>query len=199
MKTFRRSRNAPGVLQCVDLTARQVRALPRIPSGFTTDAVYHLVRRESDDGVSWDLRLAEGRAFTKVYDNGNPREWLDPYFGETPEGRVRYIGVERDGAVLGLVTFTESHWNDTIWLMDIRVREEARGEGAGSALMAEMQERARLSGVRGIWLETQINNVPALRFYRKHGFRISGFNDHLYANDDLERQDIALYMFWERR
>ncbi|MBV9281740.1 MAG: GNAT family N-acetyltransferase, partial [Chloroflexi bacterium] len=49
----------------------------------------------------------------------------------------------------------------------------------------------------GIAVETQINNYPAVSFYRKHGFEISGFNDHLYSNDDLARQDVALFLFRE--
>jgi ribosomal protein S18 acetylase RimI-like enzyme len=197
MSPFRRARGDDD-LRCTDLTLQQVRALPHIASGFTTDVVYNLRRSETESGMSWSMERVEGQRFVKVYDNGDPREWLDPYFGETPAQRLRFRGADREGEVLGLVTYCEMSWNDTVWLMDIRVRDSARRNGVGSALMSDLQATASLLGVRGIWLETQINNVPAIEFYRRNGFRISGFNDRLYENDDLDRQDVALYMFWER-
>jgi ribosomal protein S18 acetylase RimI-like enzyme len=47
-------------------------------------------------------------------------------------------------------------------------------------------------------VETQSTNYPALSFYRKHGFRVAGFNDRLYTDDDLEDGEVALFLFWQR-
>lgn len=179
-----------------ELTLDQVRALC-IPSGFETDTVYVLDRTESDKGLTWHL-TSRDTPYRKVYDSGDARSWLEPYFEEVPASRLRFLGAGPPDRVDGLVTWSQSHWNDTFWLIDIRVRPDVRRRGIGSALLRDLQNRARRRRVRGISVETQINNVPAVTFYRRHGFHLSGFNDHLYENDDLQHGDVALYLFWER-
>jgi ribosomal protein S18 acetylase RimI-like enzyme len=47
-----------------------------------------------------------------------------------------------------------------------------RGRGAGSALIAAVQEVARSTGCRRLWLVTTNDNLPALRFYQKRGFHL---------------------------
>src|SRR5260370_25866720 len=94
------------------------------------------------------------------------------------------------GEVRGLVTWQKVAWNDTVWLVDIRTRREDRRSGVGSALLENLKSHTATLHARGISVETQINNYPAIRFYRKHGFELSGFNDHLYTNRDLEKQDV---------
>jgi ribosomal protein S18 acetylase RimI-like enzyme len=183
--------------ECVDLTSDQVYSLPPIPSGYTTEVVYVLRRSLRPPEFVWMLVLADTEPFTKVYDAGDPKDWLEPYFAEVRAESTRFIGASLRGQIASLLTYAESTWNNTFWLVDIRVRGEARRTGLGSALLGELKGRARREGVRGISVETQINNVPAINFYRKHGFEISGFNDHYYENDDLERQDVALFLFWE--
>jgi ribosomal protein S18 acetylase RimI-like enzyme len=55
----------------------------------------------------------------------------------------------------------------------------------------------RTEDLRGIFVETQVQNYPAICFYRHHGFEIAGFNDHLYSTSDLEVGDVALFLFRE--
>jgi ribosomal protein S18 acetylase RimI-like enzyme len=183
--------------ECVDLTLEQVYSLPPIPSGYTTSVVYVLRRSLRPPEFVWMLVLADTEPFTKVYDAGDPKDWLEPYFAEVRGESTRFIGASLHGHTAGLLTYAETTWNNTLWLVDIRVRDDARRGGVGTALLEALKQRAHQEGVRGISVETQINNVPAINFYRKHGFEISGFNDHYYENDDLERQDVALFLFWE--
>lgn len=182
---------------CLDLTREQVYSLPPIPSGYTTEVVYVLRRSLRPPEFVWMLVLADTEPFTKVYDAGDPKDWLEPYFAEVRAEGTRFIGASLHDQIAGLLTYAETTWNNTFWLVDIRVQGEARRGGVGSTLLSALKGRARREGVRGISVETQINNVPAINFYRKHGFEMSGFNDHYYENDDLERQDVALFLFWE--
>lgn len=46
------------------------------------------------------------------------------------------------------------------------------GQGIGSALMTAVEEVARASGCRSIWLVTTNDNLNALRFYQKRGYRL---------------------------
>jgi len=86
-----------------------------------------------------------------------------------------------------------------MWLLDIRVREDVRRRGVGASLLGHLQQVAGRQRLRGILVETQSNNFPAVRFYQKQGFELVGFNDHLYTNDDTGRDDVALFLFWETR
>jgi ribosomal protein S18 acetylase RimI-like enzyme len=137
------------------------------------------------------------RPFSKHYDGGDVDEWLASYTETMPLDALRFLAAERAGHVEGLLTWRHLDWNHTIWLVDIRARADRRRRGVGSALVEHLKRVARRERVRGISVETQLNNYPAIQFYVKHGFRISGFDDHLYTNADYDTQDIATFLFWE--
>ena len=48
-----------------------------------------------------------------------------------------------------------------------------RFQGVGSALVTAVQELARSAGCRRLWVVTTNDNVDALRFYQRRGFRLS--------------------------
>jgi ribosomal protein S18 acetylase RimI-like enzyme len=49
---------------------------------------------------------------------------------------------------------------------------DPRGAGIGSRLMDEVIGASRMSGCRTIWLTTTNDNLDALRFYQRRGFRL---------------------------
>ena len=55
----------------------------------------------------------------------------------------------------------------------IAVKEEARGGGAGSALLQAAIDWFVSNGVASVTVATQLRNVPALRFYGRAGLTIS--------------------------
>jgi putative acetyltransferase len=73
---------------------------------------------------------------------------------------------ERDGALLGFVT-VDPHSG---YLDQIVVAPEAWG----SALAAALLDAAKRSAPRGLVLHVNQDNARAIRFYRKHGFVVSG-------------------------
>lgn len=187
-----------GPVECRTLSLSEVRGLRSIPSGYVTSRVYDVVREEDEDHVRWTLTESElRRPFSKLYDNGRVDEWLASYGDAGPPDALRFEGAFEAQDLAGLLTWRPMDWNETVWLVDLRVREECRGRGVGSTLVGFLQDETRRMGMRGIMVETQTTNVPAISFYRKHGFAISGVNDHLYSNRDLERQEVALLLFWE--
>jgi ribosomal protein S18 acetylase RimI-like enzyme len=187
------------VISCRELTLSQVRALPRMPSGYVTDRVFRVTRDPDDGDIGWRVHeVVLDRPLEKVYDDGDVDDWLDSYQEAAEPGSMRFIGAFDANRLVGLVTWTHYKWNNTFWLADIRVRNDRKRSGAGSQLMKSLQREASRSHARGIRLETQINNYPAIRFYRKHGFEPCGLDDHLYSNEDLAKQDVALFLFWER-
>jgi GNAT superfamily N-acetyltransferase len=198
VKRATRGENEP-TITCQALTLADVKRLPRIPSGYDTDRVFRVSRDVDPQPVSWRLyeeRLL--RPFSKVYDDGDVEDWLDSYEESAGVGSMRFIGAFAGSELVGLATWTHSNWNNTVWLADIRVKRARLRLGVGSQLMAGVKREAVKTRVRGIRVETQITNYPAIQFYRWHGFAPSGLDDHLYSNRDLANQEVALFLFWER-
>lgn len=65
-------------------------------------------------------------------------------------------------------------------LWDIRVMPTVRHRGVGSALLAASESWARARGARVLMVETQNTNVPACRFYAKHGFVLGAVHRGAY-------------------
>ncbi len=187
----------PGVV-CRAITLREVRRLEPIESGFETDHVFRLQCERNDAGFTWVLREETlPRPYVKHYDSGHVGDWLTLYTDSAKPEDFCFVAALVGERVEGFLTWRYLRWNHTVWLVDIRTRREARRMGIGSALVDHVKQVARKRKARGISVETQINNYPAICFYRKHCFEVAGFNDHLYTNDDLRHQDVALSLFWE--
>lgn len=184
--------------RCRPLTLRAARRLPPIPSGYTTSQIYVLRQETRGEAPTWSLRREElPGPYTKRYDGGDVSEWLDPYLETVPREAIRFFVAENRDEPLGLITWQHVRWNNTVWLIDIRVQQGIRRQGVGSLLIERLSEEAGKLAVRGISVETQISNLPAINFYLRHQFRFVGFNDHLYTNQDMEKRDVALFLFRE--
>ncbi len=55
-------------------------------------------------------------------------------------------------------------------VITIDVVPAARRSGVGSLLMEASEERLRAQGCTSIFLETAVDNEPALKFYKRHGY-----------------------------
>jgi putative acetyltransferase len=87
--------------------------------------------------------------------------------------RSAYFVVERDGRVLGGggVAPLEGGDADTCELRKMYFLPEARGLGAGAAMMARCLETARGFGFERCYLETLTGMDAAMRLYERSGFR----------------------------
>jgi GNAT superfamily N-acetyltransferase len=63
---------------------------------------------------------------------------------------------------------------DLAVLWDIRVAPEARRQGVGSRLIGAVEAWARRRDCGQLKVETQNINLPACRFYARHGFMLRG-------------------------
>lgn len=179
------------------LSFHEAVAVDVISSGYSTTTIYELQRREHESRVTWELTARElPHHFTKRYDNGDLKSMIESYADTTRTEDISFLAARRNGAVAGMLAYQRLQWNDSLWLLDIRVREQERRSGAGTSLVRALQFSCGLRGYRGISVETQINNYPAIQFYLRQGFQIVGFNETLYTNDDLRDQDVACFLFW---
>jgi GNAT superfamily N-acetyltransferase len=69
--------------------------------------------------------------------------------------------------------YRHSIWTESedCWLEDLFIAEEARGTGAGRALVRAAFERARSRGCARIELDVDAVNAPARALYESEGFR----------------------------
>lgn len=54
----------------------------------------------------------------------------------------------------------------------VSIDATAGGKGVGSALLQAVEEAARAAGCRRVWLITTNDNLDALRFYQRRGYRL---------------------------
>jgi GNAT superfamily N-acetyltransferase len=111
-------------------------------------------------------------------------------FGPAPAARA--LIAERDGRALGYAlyfrTFSSFLTSTGIWLEDLFVRPDSRGEGIGQALLAAVAaEVVDEGGERMEWAALDWNE-PALGFYRRLGARTMGeWITHRMDGDALAR------------
>ena len=122
---------------------------------------------------------------------------FDPaLLADAPAQGKRLLAAARDdGRLLGYLLATPG-WNGFASINDFAVARDARRLGLGRRLMDEALLWTGEMGLRGLRAETQSNNVPACRFYEASGFRLGGFDRHLYDALGQERHETAL--FWYR-
>ena len=84
-------------------------------------------------------------------------------------------GREIVGYIYGEVNGERGH------LVSIAVSPNKRRKGVGSDLLKHLLEWFALKGVREVYLEVEVCNREAIRFYEKHGFKKLGVKKDYYG------------------
>lgn len=88
------------------------------------------------------------------------------------------VVAEADGEIIGFCL--TAHERASGYIITIDVLAEYRRHGVGTMLLAEVERRLAASGVREIALETATDNVSAIAFWQKHGYRTRGVKKGYY-------------------
>jgi ribosomal protein S18 acetylase RimI-like enzyme len=67
-------------------------------------------------------------------------------------------------------------------IITIDVRAEARGNGVGSVLLDTAEKHLRSASRRIVRLETAVDNLTALNFYKKHDYSVVKTMPRYYSN-----------------
>jgi ribosomal protein S18 acetylase RimI-like enzyme len=118
-----------------------------------SDADVEMVRAFARDRWGADVAVSQGRI--------HQLDQLPGFVALTPDGRVA-----------GLVTYLIE--GDSCEVVSIDAVDQ--GQGTGTALLARAVEAARSAGCRQVRLVTTNDNLRALRFYQRRGFRLIGLN-----------------------
>jgi RimJ/RimL family protein N-acetyltransferase len=170
----------PDVLSMVEVVEESALALneyARVSIAFEVSRVLDVRAVEGAD-AAWEIsERALEQPYEKDYDNApgeGPVRWQDRFdmskwglFAARVDGeRVGGAAVALNDSRLDML----DDRGDLALLWDIRVAANARGRGVGSALLRGVETWARARGARELEVETQNINVPACRFYQRHGF-----------------------------
>jgi GNAT superfamily N-acetyltransferase len=90
------------------------------------------------------------------------------------------ILAEADGRIAAFMTVRFESWNRRAWISHLYVLPGYKKRGVGKYFVQRAREFAVGIGARGLWLETQNYNYPAIQFYLAHGFSFRGFDSDLY-------------------
>lgn len=101
---------------------------------------------------------------------------LAQIIGNPAAGQILLLrdGEQAVGMVNLLYTVSTARGGRVAILEDMVVRPERRGSGAGAMLLQAAIAEARAAGCTRITLLTDGANEAAIRFYRRHGFSVSG-------------------------
>ncbi len=89
-----------------------------------------------------------------------------------------------DGRRIGALTYRLQREAASCELLSINALEP--GRGVGSALLATLEGAMRAAGIRRVWLVTGNDNLDALRFYQRRGYRLAAV--HVGAVDAARRR-----------
>jgi [ribosomal protein S18]-alanine N-acetyltransferase len=89
------------------------------------------------------------------------------------------VAADDAGMVQGFIVV---HGGPIGHIITIDVAPAARRSGVGSRLLSSAEERLRAAGSRAVGLETAVDNISALSFYKRHGYSVMRTWPRYYSN-----------------
>lgn len=167
-------------------------ALSHLDLTYPTKRYLRIERSGMAPEHTYELRWRDRESPDAIY-NQYPVERL----GVAGERLDLFLVAESDSVPVGLLMIMLPSWANSAEMTDFAVDRAARGQGVGRALLEAAIAWARGRRMLALWVEPRADAAPAIEFYLKNGFRLSGFNDHLYSNADEEPGQPTLYMHLE--
>ncbi len=178
-----------------------IRVRPAVPDDFAalatldltypTDRILALSRSGAAPEHSFRLQWRRRQSSPAVYatlDTG----WLQ---GAALRADLLLVA-ELNGRAAGYLIVILPPWTDAGEITDLAVGAGERGQGLGTALVGAAADWARKRGLRALWVEPRADNATAIEFYVRRGFRLAGFNDRMYGDQDDPGQ-TTVYMYLE--
>jgi GNAT superfamily N-acetyltransferase len=157
-----------------------------IPIAFEVECVLD-VAGNADDGFAVTERRLASASYIKNYDatpGEGPQQWPHRFNLANWGFLAARIGARTAG--MAAVAYDTPDLevlegrSDLAVLWDIRVTPDARRQGVGSALFEAAETWARARGCLTLKVETQTINVPACRFYARHGCVLRAIHPDAY-------------------
>lgn len=157
-------------------------------NGYETDKI--LVISAIEIGSSFEFNLREKKqSFRKVWETNS--DDIVELNGMIAQGHS--FGAFDNDELIGWIICDFREWNNSLFIENMLISEKYRRQNIGRLLIKSVNREARDLQCRIVELETQNTNYPAIQFYRKAGFLITGINTKLYG----QSTETALYMSFE--
>lgn len=152
--------------------------------------------QDADLVLSWALAL-----WGDHYPNYSPQDWADFYRNSI---RANYKSWEGEGqelvfiakrgretlGTIGVVDFDEleEFRHLTPWIAAFIVNPDVRGEGAGTKILALLEEKARSLGIKRLYLWTEDQR----HFYSKRGYKLLTSTKLGLLDIDVLKKDLEI-------
>ena len=184
-------------MRSTPLAEEHIPRLAEIRADYVSDRCARVSRTGESPEVAFALRVehlptpfrSRGLSIVRRRD----REEIQSRIGS----RSLQLVVEDSGRLIALLDSEVESWRRVLRVWNLLVDQEYRRQGIGTELMHRAEEFGIERHCRAISADAQATNWPALTFYSKMGFEICGVDDHFYTNRDLERKEVALFLYRE--
>jgi ribosomal protein S18 acetylase RimI-like enzyme len=194
--------NAGGwVIKSLNKLLRQMKIvqLSRLPAnffenagnnGYLSDHIFKINSSFNGQNLTFDFELIKLEIPFEKHWAINEADII--YYNRLIEQGHSFAVIDTNG-LIGVIICQEMKWNNTLQVEHLIINRARRGQGIGSMLMTTIIEHSSQKCFRLIAVETQNTNVPAIKFYEKQGFKITGLNLTLYDGKE-NSGEIAIFM-----
>lgn len=101
---------------------------------------------------------------------------------ELENGKSKYFVAKQENEIVGFAGILLII--DQVNIMNIAVKKDKRNFGIGSSLLEEIIRYSKIHNATSITLEVNEKNIPAIKLYKKYGFKQVGLRRKYYNNED---------------
>jgi len=157
-------------------------------NGYKTDKIFAVSTIEIGGSFEFNLREKNQR-YEKIWETSS--EDIDDLNTTIKQGHS--FGAFENNNLIGWAICDFRAWNNSLFIENILIDEKFRGQNIGKLFIKNINRKAKELNCRLVELETQNTNYPAIQFYQKAGFTITGINTKLYKDST----ETALFMSFE--
>jgi ribosomal protein S18 acetylase RimI-like enzyme len=160
-----------------------------VPFTYTSNFYYDVVKQNTEEEDGWTFVLQK-TPFNKPFIKSIQEKVFEPY----KENAEYYVALNDLDEEIGLLVIGHTKWNNLLRIWDCYIAISAQRQRLGTQLLQFAEAKAKKLYARGIILECQSSNYPAIQFYRNYGFDLIGFDLICYSNTDVEKHEVRLEM-----
>ncbi len=121
---------------------------------------------------------------TSAYRHMTP--WSEAQFASSLADPATILIPQSDAFLLARITLDEAE------ILAVATDPKAQRRGRASALLDALHQEAKSRGVRQIFLEVSIDNVPARALYEAWDYKVTGRRKDYYRRSDGTRADALI-------
>jgi ribosomal protein S18 acetylase RimI-like enzyme len=156
---------------------------------YESNFFFDVINEEKENGLGWSFELIK-KPFKKKF----VKDIYEFLFEDHKENAEYFIIYNDQDVEIGQLSIGLQKFNNRTRIWDIYVSSTYQNQGIGSKLIEFAENKAKEWKSRCLVLEVQSSNYPAIKFYEKNGFNISGFDLNFYSNTDIRKNEVRFEM-----